>query len=128
MERESSWSSLQGNRWSCPTRASTRCGSRRSRSPTTACQSGRSASSSAATQTVRRLAQTYDFHEGGENAAEIRNLYGWGVSEQEMYEHRRRRQLDWRALRVVLAESRCSSARAAPASWSTPTSPARSSR
>ena len=28
--------------------------------------------------------ETYDFHEGGENTAAIRNLYGWGVSEQEM--------------------------------------------
>ena len=28
--------------------------------------------------------ETYDFHEGGENAAAIRNLYGWGVSEQEL--------------------------------------------
>jgi hypothetical protein len=26
----------------------------------------------------------YDFHEGGENAAAIRNLYGWGVSKQEL--------------------------------------------
>ncbi len=26
----------------------------------------------------------YDFHEGGENAAAIRNLYGWGASEQEL--------------------------------------------
>lgn len=28
--------------------------------------------------------ETYDFHEGGENAAAIRDLYGWGVSEQEL--------------------------------------------
>ena len=28
--------------------------------------------------------ETYDFHEGGENTAAIRNLYGWGVSEEEM--------------------------------------------
>ena len=28
--------------------------------------------------------ETYDFHERGENAAAIRNLYGWGVSEQEL--------------------------------------------
>ncbi len=28
--------------------------------------------------------ETYDFHEGGENAEAIRNLYGWGVSEQEL--------------------------------------------
>jgi hypothetical protein len=28
--------------------------------------------------------ETYDFHEGGENAAAIRNLYGWGVSAQEL--------------------------------------------
>ena len=28
--------------------------------------------------------ETYDFREGGENAAAIRNLYGWGVSEQEL--------------------------------------------
>jgi hypothetical protein len=28
--------------------------------------------------------ETYDFHEGGENTAAIRNLYGWGVSEQEL--------------------------------------------
>ena len=28
--------------------------------------------------------ETYDFHEGGENAAAIRNLYGWGISEQEL--------------------------------------------
>jgi len=28
--------------------------------------------------------ETYDFHAGGENAAAIRNLYGWGVSEQEL--------------------------------------------
>jgi hypothetical protein len=28
--------------------------------------------------------ETYDFHEGGENAAAIRTLYGWGVSEQEL--------------------------------------------
>jgi hypothetical protein len=28
--------------------------------------------------------ETYDFHEGGENAAAIRNLYGWGASEQEL--------------------------------------------
>ncbi len=28
--------------------------------------------------------ETYDFHEGGENAAAIRNLYGWGVTEQEL--------------------------------------------
>jgi hypothetical protein len=28
--------------------------------------------------------ETYDFHEGGENAAAIRNLYGWGVSQQEL--------------------------------------------
>ena len=28
--------------------------------------------------------ETYDFHEGGENAAAIRNLYGWGVSKQEL--------------------------------------------
>jgi hypothetical protein len=27
---------------------------------------------------------TYDFHEGGANEAAIRNLYGWGVSEQEL--------------------------------------------
>ncbi|HME01940.1 MAG TPA: hypothetical protein VKG38_02785 [Solirubrobacteraceae bacterium] len=27
---------------------------------------------------------TYDFHEGGENAAAIRNLYGWGVSAEEL--------------------------------------------
>jgi hypothetical protein len=27
---------------------------------------------------------TYDFHEGGENSEAIRNLYGWGVSEQEL--------------------------------------------
>jgi hypothetical protein len=28
--------------------------------------------------------ETYDFHEGGDNAAAIRNLYGWGVTEQEL--------------------------------------------
>ena len=28
--------------------------------------------------------ETYDFHQGGENAAAIRNLYGWGVSKQEL--------------------------------------------
>lgn len=28
--------------------------------------------------------ETYDFHEGGENAAAIRNLYGWGVSREEL--------------------------------------------
>ena len=28
--------------------------------------------------------ETYDFHEGGENAAAIRNLYGWGVSKQDL--------------------------------------------
>jgi len=28
--------------------------------------------------------ETYDFHEGGENATAIRNLYGWGVSKQEL--------------------------------------------
>ena len=28
--------------------------------------------------------ETYDFHEGGENASAIRNLYGWGVSAQEL--------------------------------------------
>jgi hypothetical protein len=28
--------------------------------------------------------ETYDFHEGGENAAAIRNLYGWGVTQQEL--------------------------------------------
>jgi hypothetical protein len=28
--------------------------------------------------------ETYDFHEGGENAEAIRNLYGWGASEQEL--------------------------------------------
>jgi len=28
--------------------------------------------------------ETYDFHKGGENAEAIRNLYGWGVSEQEL--------------------------------------------
>ena len=28
--------------------------------------------------------ETYDFHEGGENAAAIRDLYGWGVSAQEL--------------------------------------------
>jgi len=28
--------------------------------------------------------ETYDFHEGGENAEAIRNLYGWGVSAQEL--------------------------------------------
>jgi hypothetical protein len=28
--------------------------------------------------------EIYDFHEGGENAAAIRNLYGWGVNAQEL--------------------------------------------
>ncbi len=28
--------------------------------------------------------ETYDFREGGENAAAIRNLYGWGVSREEL--------------------------------------------
>ena len=28
--------------------------------------------------------ETYDFREGGENAAAVRNLYGWGISEQEL--------------------------------------------
>jgi hypothetical protein len=28
--------------------------------------------------------ETYDLHEGGENTAAIRNLYGWGISRQEM--------------------------------------------
>src|SRR5277367_1888068 len=28
--------------------------------------------------------ETYDLREGGENAAAIRDLYGWGVSEQEL--------------------------------------------
>jgi hypothetical protein len=28
--------------------------------------------------------ETYDFHAGGENANAIRNLYGWGVSKQEL--------------------------------------------
>lgn len=28
--------------------------------------------------------ETYDFHEGGENAVAVRNLYGWGASEQEL--------------------------------------------
>ncbi len=28
--------------------------------------------------------ESYDFHEGGENAAAIRNLYGWGVTRQEL--------------------------------------------
>jgi hypothetical protein len=28
--------------------------------------------------------ETYDFHEGGENAEAIRNLYAWGVSQQEL--------------------------------------------
>jgi hypothetical protein len=28
--------------------------------------------------------ETYDFREGGENAAAIRNLYGWGVTRQEL--------------------------------------------
>ncbi len=28
--------------------------------------------------------ETYDFHEGGENAPAIRNLYGWGVSKQDL--------------------------------------------
>ncbi len=30
--------------------------------------------------------ETYDFSEGGENRAAIRNLYGWGVSEEELTE------------------------------------------
>jgi hypothetical protein len=28
--------------------------------------------------------ETYDLHEGGENAAAILNLYGWGVSKDEL--------------------------------------------
>lgn len=28
--------------------------------------------------------ETYDFHDGGENADAIRNMYGWGVSEKEL--------------------------------------------
>ncbi len=28
--------------------------------------------------------ETYDFRKGGENAEAIRNLYGWGISEQEL--------------------------------------------
>ncbi len=28
--------------------------------------------------------ETYDFREGGENAAAIRNLYGWGITQQEL--------------------------------------------
>jgi hypothetical protein len=28
--------------------------------------------------------ESYDFREGGENAAAIRNLYGWGVNKQEL--------------------------------------------
>jgi hypothetical protein len=28
--------------------------------------------------------ETYDFREGGESAAAIRNLYGWGVSKHEL--------------------------------------------
>lgn len=28
--------------------------------------------------------ETYDFREGGENAAAIRNLYSWGVNKQEL--------------------------------------------
>jgi hypothetical protein len=28
--------------------------------------------------------ETYDFREGGENAAAVRNLYGWGVSKREL--------------------------------------------
>ena len=28
--------------------------------------------------------ETYDFHEGGENADAIRNLYGWGISREEL--------------------------------------------
>jgi hypothetical protein len=30
--------------------------------------------------------ETYDFSEGGENRAAIRNLYGWGVTEEELTE------------------------------------------
>ncbi len=30
--------------------------------------------------------ETYDFNEGGENRAAIRNLYGWGVTEEELTE------------------------------------------
>jgi hypothetical protein len=28
--------------------------------------------------------ETYDFREGGENAAAVRNLYGWGISREEL--------------------------------------------
>jgi hypothetical protein len=28
--------------------------------------------------------ETYDLHKGGENADAIRNLYGWGISKQEL--------------------------------------------
>ena len=28
--------------------------------------------------------ESYDFHEGGDNADAIRNLYGWGVSREEL--------------------------------------------
>ena len=30
--------------------------------------------------------ETYDFSEGGENRAAIRNLYGWGLTEEELTE------------------------------------------
>ncbi len=30
--------------------------------------------------------ETYDFSQGGENRAAIRNLYGWGVTEEELTE------------------------------------------
>lgn len=28
--------------------------------------------------------ESYDFHEGGENAEAIRNLYGWGITREEL--------------------------------------------
>jgi len=33
---------------------------------------------------VKVCPESYDFHEGGENAEAIRNLYGWGVSRDEL--------------------------------------------
>ena len=33
---------------------------------------------------VKVCPETYDFHEGGESAAAIRNLYSWGVAAQEL--------------------------------------------
>jgi hypothetical protein len=110
------------------TRATTRCGSRKSRSRMTACRFGHFAWSSVATQTVRRSARRRTIFMRAARTLRQSATCRAGSQRAGTDEHGRRRHVDWRAARGRLGRVSLQQRESGIGEVATPTSRARSSQ